>query len=87
MESAVAFYEHVARDAELREKLRELGSNEKVELYIKDELGYDFTEKEMRKVVFERYPEITDKDLEAVVGGILLPTPRPEPSDPPFYYP
>jgi len=73
MESAVAFYERLEKDAELREKLRELGSKEKVEPYIKNELGYDFTEEEMRKVVFERNPEMTEEDLEAVVGGLRFP--------------
>ncbi len=73
MESAVAFYECVEKDAALREKLRELGSKEKVEPYIKNELGYDFTEEEMRKVVFERNPEMTEEDLEAVVGGLRFP--------------
>ncbi len=87
MESAVAFYECVEKDAALREKLRELGSKEKVAPYVKNELGYDFTEEEMRKVVFERNPEMTEEDLKAVVGGVLLPEPRPKPSDPPLYYP
>ena len=38
---------------------------------MKGELGYDFTLEEMQKVVFERNPEMTDEELEAVVGGEL----------------
>jgi len=37
---------------------------------VKGELGYDFTFEEMQKVVFERNPEMTDDELEAVVGGL-----------------
>ena len=87
MESAVAFYECVEKDAALREKLRELGSKEKVAPYVKNELGYDFTEEEMQKVVFEQNPEMTDEDLEAVAGGFWFPFPfplPPLPETPPF---
>ena len=73
MESAVAFYERVEKDAELRNKLRELGSGENVRSYLKDELGYDFTEEELRKVLSKRNPEMTDVDLEAVTGGAHYP--------------
>ena len=31
----------------------------------------DFTLEEMQKVIFERNPEITDEELEAVVGGSI----------------
>ncbi len=70
MESAVAFYERVEKDTELQKKLRELGSKENVERYVKGELGYDFTLEEMQKVIFERNPEMTDEELEAVTGGV-----------------
>jgi predicted ribosomally synthesized peptide with nif11-like leader len=70
MESAEAFYERVEKDAELRKKLRELASKENVERYVKGELGYDFTLEEMQKVIFERNPEMTDEELEAVTGGV-----------------
>ncbi len=69
MESAVAFYERVEKDAELQQKLKGLGTNESVSQYVKGELGYDFTLEEMQKVIFERNPEMTDEELEAVVGG------------------
>jgi hypothetical protein len=36
---------------------------------VKGELGYDFTLEEMQKVIFERNPQMTDEELEAVVGG------------------
>ena len=55
---------------ELRKKLRELGSKENVERYVKGELDYDFSLEEMRKVIFERNPEMTDEELEAVTGGV-----------------
>ena len=55
---------------ELRKKLRELGSKENVERYVKGELGYDFSLEEMQKVIFERNPEMTDEELEAVTGGV-----------------
>ncbi len=69
-ESAVAFYERVEKDAGLQEKLKELGTKENVSQYVKNELGYDFTLAEMQKVIFERNPEMTDEELEAVVGGM-----------------
>ena len=70
MESAVAFYERVESDVGLQEKLTELGTKENVSQYVRDELGYDFTLEEMQKVIFERNPEMTDEELEAVVGGV-----------------
>ena len=72
MESAVAFYERLEKDAELQEKLKELGTKENISQYVKGELGYDFTLEERQKVIFERNPEMTDEELEAVVGGDQL---------------
>ncbi len=69
MESAVAFYERLEKDVELQKKLKELGTKENISQYVKGELGYDFTLEEMQKVIFERHPEMTDEELEAVVGG------------------
>lgn len=69
MESAAAFYERVKKDVELQEKLKELGSKEKVQSYVKNDLGYDFTKEEMQSVLLEQNPEMTDEDLEAAVGG------------------
>ena len=71
IESAVAFYERVEKDTALQEKLKELGTKENISQYVKGELGYDFTLEEMQKVIFERNPEITDEELEAVVGGSI----------------
>ena len=68
-ESAVAFYERVERDVELQEKLKDLNTKENIARYVKEELGYDFTLEEMQKVIFEKNPDITDEELEAVVGG------------------
>ena len=72
MESAVAFYERVEKDVELQAKLKELNTKENISQYVKGELGYDFTLEEMQKVIFERNPEITDEELEAVVGGVVI---------------
>ena len=70
-ESAVAFYERVERDVELQEKLKDLNTKENIARYVKEELGYDFTLEEMQKVIFEKNPEVTDEELEAVVGGSI----------------
>ena len=69
IESAVAFYERVEKDAGLQEKLKELNTKENIARYVKEELGYEFSLEEMQKVIFERNPEMTDEELEAVVGG------------------
>jgi len=71
MESAVAFYEKLERDEALATHIQELGSKEKIAAYVREELGYEFTREEMQKVVFERNPEMSDEELEAVVGGKL----------------
>lgn len=73
MESAVAFYERMEKDVELQRKLKELGSKERVQPYLKNELGYDFTGEEMRKVILDKNPEMTDGDLEDVTGGAHYP--------------
>jgi predicted ribosomally synthesized peptide with nif11-like leader len=70
MESAVAFYERVEKDVELQEKLKELNTKENISQFVKGELGYDFTLEEIQKVIFERNPEMSDEELEAVVGGM-----------------
>ncbi|HPE67455.1 MAG TPA: Nif11-like leader peptide family RiPP precursor [Synergistales bacterium] len=72
IESAVAFYERVEKDTALQAKLKELNTKENISQYVKGELGYDFTLEEMQKVIFERNPEMTDEELEAVVGGDQL---------------
>ncbi len=72
IESAKAFYERVETDTELQEKLKELNTKEKIEPYVKGELGYEFTLEEMQKVIFEKNPEMTEEELEAVVGGGLI---------------
>jgi len=69
-ESAVAFYERLEKDEELQETLKELNTKERIEEYVKKELQYDFSLEEMQQVIFEKNPEITDEDLEAVVGGL-----------------
>ena len=74
MESAVSFYERLEKDVELQEKLKELGTKENISQYVKGELGYDFTLEEMQKVIFEKNPEMTDEELEAVVGGSVIGT-------------
>ena len=71
-ESAVAFYERLEKDVELQEKLKELGTKVNISQYVRGELGYNFTLEEMREVIFDRNPEMTDEELEAVVGGNQL---------------
>ncbi len=72
MESAAAFYERLEKDAELMTRIKELASPEKIERYVTEELGYSFTKEEMQKVVFEKNPEMTDEELEAVTGGTIM---------------
>lgn len=69
MEAAVAFYERLEKEPELAERVRELETSTQVESYVKEELGYDFTRAEMQKVIFEKNPDISDEELEAIVGG------------------
>lgn len=73
IESAVAFYERMEKDVLLQGKLKELGSGENVRSYLKNELGYDFSEEELRKALSDRNPEMTDGDWEAVTGGAHYP--------------
>ncbi len=70
MESAVTFYERLESDTELMARIQELQTREAIGQYVREELGYDFSLEEMQKVIFERHPEITDEELEAVVGGL-----------------
>jgi len=68
MESASAFFERARSDADLRRNLKDLGKEE-AGAYIREALGYDFTEDEIRRTVLERNPEIDDELLDSVVGG------------------
>ena len=70
VESAAAFYDRLENDLALMAKLKELSDKELLVLYVKDELGYEFTQEEMRKVLFERNPEMSEEDLQSVVGGV-----------------
>lgn len=56
------------RDVSLQEQPKATGDRERVEAWVRDELGYDFTQEEMQRVIFERNPEMTDEELEAVIG-------------------
>ncbi len=69
MESAVAFYERVEQDKALQERIRELNTPERIESYVKGELGFEFSRAEMQKVIFQRNPEMTEEELDSVVGG------------------
>lgn len=68
-ESAKAFYEKLQQDEDLSKKIEELKEPEAIKEFIQGELGYDFTQEEMQQVIFENNPELTDEELEAVVGG------------------
>jgi predicted ribosomally synthesized peptide with nif11-like leader len=65
-----AFYEKLQQDEELAHKIKELKTPEASKEYIQDQLGYDFTLEEMHEIIFESNPELTDEELEAVVGGL-----------------
>jgi len=69
MESAVKFYEMIEENVELQQRLSEMNGKEKIESFVKGELGYDFTEEEIQKVIFERHPGISDEELLEVAGG------------------
>ena len=69
VEAAAAFYDRLENDLALMGKLKELGDKERLVLYVKNELGYDFSREEMRKVLFERNPELSEEELQSVVGG------------------
>lgn len=69
LKSAEAFYDRVTEDSSLVEKLKTMTVKE-AEIFVKEELGYSFTEEEMQKVIFERNPELSDEELEAVAGGL-----------------
>jgi predicted ribosomally synthesized peptide with nif11-like leader len=70
MEAATSFYERLEQEPELTERIRELSTQDRIESYVKGELGYDFTREEIQKVIFGRNPEMTDEEMEAVVGGL-----------------
>lgn len=71
MEHAVSFYEKLEGDLELQKRISKIESQAELENFVKNELGYNFTKEEMQKVIFDRNPEMTDEELEAVVGGII----------------
>lgn len=69
MESAIAFYERLEKDEELKNHIKELGTPEKIEPYVRNVLGFNYTKEEMQKVVYERNPEMSDEELESITGG------------------
>ena len=72
MEAAVAFYERLEQEPGLQERIKELNAPELIEPYVRDELGYRFTKAEMQRVIFERNPEMSDEEMEAVTGGTIV---------------
>lgn len=72
MEAAVAFYERLEQEPGLQERIKELNAPELIEPYVRDELGYRFTKEEMQRVIFERNPEMSDEEMEAVTGGTIV---------------
>lgn len=71
LEAAAAFYERLENEKDLMERIKVLQTPENIERFVKGELGYDFTRGEIQQVVFERNPEMTDEELEAVTGGCI----------------
>lgn len=72
MDAAVAFYERLEQEPGLQERIKELNAPELIEPYVRDELGYRFTKEEMQRVIFERNPEMSDEEMEAVTGGTIV---------------
>lgn len=70
-ESAVAFYEKLEKDLELQKHIHGMKNKEELEKMVRDDLGYSFTREEMQKVILERNPDLSDEELEQVVGGVL----------------
>ncbi len=68
VESAGAFYERLEKEPELVEKMKGMTAPQ-IEMLVKNEMGYNFTKEEMQQVIFERNPELSDEELEAIVGG------------------
>ena len=72
MEAAVAFYDRLEQEPELQEHIKGLNTPELIEPYVRDALGYRFTKEEMQRVIFERNPEMSDEEMEAVTGGTIV---------------
>ena len=68
-EAALEFYERLESDRTLQEQLEALGDPERIARHVREELGYRFTREEMRQVICERNRDLSDEELEAVVGG------------------
>ncbi len=72
-ESAIAFYEKLQNDEALIERINGMTPLE-VQNLVRQEWEFDFTAEEMQQVIFDRHPELTDEELEAVVGGLSAET-------------
>ena len=72
MESATKFYETLEKDTDLQKKISEMKDKSEIENLVNNVLGYDFSQEEMQKVIFDRNPELSDEELEAIVGGFEL---------------
>jgi predicted ribosomally synthesized peptide with nif11-like leader len=68
-EHALAFSALLEENEELEQKLQNLGTVEKIERYVRKELGYAFTKKEAEQVFFEKNPEMSDEEMEKIWGG------------------
>ena len=69
-EAALKFYERLEADRTLQEVLEALGDPERIARHVREERGYRFTREEMRQVICERNRDLSDEELEAVVGGL-----------------
>lgn len=72
VEAARSFYRRLETDPELTRRLLEM-DREDAELFIRGELGYEFTSAELRKILFEENPALADAELEDVVAGFSGP--------------
>ncbi len=65
----MAFYALLQDNEELEKKLQNLGTVEKIERYVREELDYAFTKNEAEQVLFEKNPETSDEEMEKIWGG------------------
>jgi len=71
-ESAAAYLEKLAADADFKKKIESAPDNE-ARLNMVKEAGYDFTKDELREVIQEKSgKKLSDAELEQVSGGAIV---------------
>ena len=69
LEEAASFSDRLEKDEALARHVSSLRTPEEVRRFVREELGYRFTQEEMQRVVFRRNPEMSDEELEGATGG------------------